>query len=151
MQYIQEAKEEPDEGGCVFCAIPQTEAERVLARGELAYVVLNKFPYNPGHLLVVPLRHVGDLEEVTADENAELQSLLQRAVGAVRRTADPQGFNVGLNLGRTAGAGIPEHLHWHVVPRWNGDTNFMSVVGDTRVLPELLAETFMRLEPGFDE
>ncbi len=151
MQYIQEAKEEPEGGGCVFCAIPETESERVLTRAELAYVVLNKFPYNPGHLLVVPLRHVGDLEEVTADENAELQLLLQRAVGAIRRTADPHGFNIGLNLGRTAGAGIPEHLHWHVVPRWSGDTNFMSVVGDTRVLPELLAETFRRLEPGFNE
>jgi ATP adenylyltransferase len=151
MQYIQKAKEEPEGGGCVFCAIPETESERVLTRAELAYVVLNKFPYNPGHLLVVPLRHVGDIEEVTADENAELQLLLQRAVGAIRRTADPHGFNIGLNLGQTAGAGIPEHLHWHVVPRWSGDTNFMSVVGDTRVLPELLAETFRRLEPGFNE
>ncbi|MEO8424201.1 MAG: HIT domain-containing protein [Actinomycetota bacterium] len=150
MQYIQEAKEEPEGGGCVFCAIPDTEAERVLARGELTYVVLNKFPYNPGHLLVVPLRHVGDLEEVTQEENVELQAFLQRAVGAIRRAADPHGFNVGLNLGRIAGAGIPEHLHWHVVPRWSGDTNFMSVVGDTRVLPELLAETYGRLKSGFE-
>jgi ATP adenylyltransferase len=150
MHYIQEAKEESDGGGCVFCTIPETEAERVLARGELAYVVLNKFPYNPGHLLVVPLRHVGDLEEATPEENAALQAFLQLAVGAIRRTADPDGFNVGLNLGRTAGAGIPEHLHWHVVPRWSGDTNFMSVVGDTRVLPELLAETYRRLKPGFE-
>ena len=149
MQYIQEAKEEPD-GGCVFCAIPETEPERVLARGELAYVVLNKFPYNPGHLLVVPLRHVGDLEGMTPEEGAEIHALLQRAVGAIQRTADPHGFNIGLNLGRIAGAGIPEHLHWHVVPRWSGDTNFMSVVGDTRVLPELLAETYDRLKPGFD-
>ena len=150
MEYIQEAKEEPDGGGCVFCSIPQTEVDRVLVQGELAYVVLNKFPYNPGHLLVVPLRHIGDFEDVTSDENAELQSLMQRAVVAIRREAAPDGFNVGLNLGRTAGAGIPEHLHWHVVPRWNGDTNFMSVVGDTRVLPELLAETYRRLKPGFD-
>jgi ATP adenylyltransferase len=150
MEYIQEAKEEPDGGGCVFCSIPKTEVDRVLVQGELAYVVLNKFPYNPGHLLVVPLRHIGDFEDVTFDENAELQSLMQRAVVAIRREAGPDGFNVGLNLGRTAGAGIPEHLHWHVVPRWNGDTNFMSVVGDTRVLPELLAETYRRLKPGFD-
>jgi ATP adenylyltransferase len=150
MQYIQEAKEEPDDVGCVFCAIPETEAERVLVRGELAYVVLNKFPYNPGHLLAVPLRHVGDLEEVTPEENAELQAFLQLAVGAIRRTARPDGFNVGLNLGRTAGAGIPEHLHWHVVPRWSGDTNFMSVIGETRVLPELLEETHRRLKPGFE-
>jgi ATP adenylyltransferase len=150
MQYIQEAKEEPDGGGCVFCAIPHTEVERVLVQGELAYVVLNKFPYNPGHILVVPLRHVGELEDVTAEENAELQALLQRAIRAIRRTADPHGFNIGLNLGRMAGAGIPEHLHWHVVPRWSGDTNFMPVVGDTRVLPELLGETYQRLKPGFE-
>lgn len=150
MQYIQEAKEEPAGDGCVFCAIPEIEAERVLARGERAYVVLNKFPYNPGHILVVPLRHVGELEEVTPEENGELQALLQRAIGAIRRTAGPDGFNIGLNLGRIAGAGIPEHLHWHVVPRWSGDTNFMPVVGDTRVLPELLAETYRRLKPGFE-
>ncbi|MGZ8578861.1 MAG: HIT family protein [Actinomycetota bacterium] len=152
MQYIQEAKEEPEGGGCVFCAIPEAEpeTERVLVRGELAYVVLNKFPYNPGHLLVVPLRHVGELEDVTPEENGELQALLQRSIRAIRRTADPHGFNIGLNLGRIAGAGIPEHLHWHVVPRWSGDTNFMPVVGDTRVLPELLAETYQRLKPGFE-
>ena len=152
MQYIQEAKEEPDGGGCVFCAIP---ADRVRARPHRAassrYVVLNKFPYNPGHLLVVPLRHVGDLEEVTADENAELQLLLQRAVGAIRRTADPHGFNVGLNLGRIGGRGHPgapalarraplERRHeLHARGR-----------RQTRVLPELLAETYRRLEPGFD-
>ena len=150
MQYIQDATEEPGGDGCVFCSIPDREAERVLEQRELAYVVLNKFPYNPGHLLVVPRRHVGELEDVTADENAELQALLQRAVGALRRETAPDGFNVGINLGRTAGAGIPEHLHWHVVPRWNGDTNFMSVVGETRVLPELLAETYRRLKPGFE-
>jgi ATP adenylyltransferase len=150
MQYIQDASEEPDAGGCVFCAIPESEAERVLARGRLAYVVLNKFPYNPGHVLAVPLRHVGELEDVTPEENAELQALLQRAIGAIRRAASPDGFNVGLNLGRIAGAGLPEHLHWHVVPRWSGDTNFMSVVGGTRVLPELLADTYLRLKPAFD-
>jgi ATP adenylyltransferase len=150
MQYIQEAKEEPDGDGCVFCAIPETEADRLLVRGELAYVVLNKFPYNPGHLLVVPIRHVGELEDATSEENAELQALMQRSLHAIRRTAGPDGFNIGLNLGRTAGAGIPDHLHWHVVPRWGGDTNFMPVVGKTRVLPELLAETYRRLKPAFE-
>jgi ATP adenylyltransferase len=149
MAYIQEAQQEP--GGCVFCSIPETETDRVLTRGELAYVVLNRFPYNPGHVLVVPTRHVGELEAVTVDENAELQRLLQRAIVAIRRTADPDGFNIGLNLGRIAGAGLPEHLHWHVVPRWGGDTNFMSVAGETRVLPELLADTYRRLRPAFDE
>jgi len=148
MEYIQEAKEEP--GGCVFCSIPDKEPERVLVRAELGYVVLNKFPYNPGHVLVVPFRHVGELEAVTPEENAELQSLLQRSIVAIRRTADPDGFNVGLNLGRVAGAGIPEHVHWHVIPRWSGDANFMSTVGETRVLPELLADTHRRIKPGFE-
>jgi ATP adenylyltransferase len=149
MAYIQEANEEPG-GGCVFCSIPETEAERLLARDELAYVVLNKYPYNPGHVLIVPIRHVGELEALTGDENAALQSLLQRAIVALKRTADPGGFNIGLNLGRLAGAGMPEHLHWHLVPRWGGDTNFISTVGETRVLPELLADTYRRIKPGFE-
>ncbi len=152
MEYIREASGEAPtaDDRCVFCALPDgNEASRVLVRGELAYVVLNKFPYNPGHLLVVPLRHVGDLEDLTTQESAESQSLIRRGVRALREESDPHGFNIGMNLGRGAGAGIPAHLHWHIVPRWNGDTNFMSVVGQTRVLPELLAETARRLAPRF--
>lgn len=153
MEYIREASQDPreDEGvGCVFCDLPHgAESSRMLASSDLAYVVLNKFPYNPGHLLVVPFRHTGDLVDLTVDEGAELQSLVQRGVRALREEADPHGFNIGMNLGRTAGAGIPDHLHWHVIPRWNGDTNFISVVGETRVLPELLAETARRLSPRF--
>jgi ATP adenylyltransferase len=110
---------------------------------------LNKFPYNPGHVLVVPVRHVGDLTDLSAAESESLQSLVQRSVEAIRAEAEPHGFNIGMNLGRPAGAGIPDHLHWHVVPRWSGDTNFMPVVGQTRVLPELLAETARRLTPRF--
>ena len=144
-----------DEAGesCPFCAAPdRSDAEGLIVhRGELCYVVLNLFPYNPGHVLVVPLRHVGELESVTAEESAEMQTLLQRAIVAIRRTAEPDGFNVGLNLGRVAGAGIPEHVHWHIIPRWSGDANFMSTVGETRVLPELLAETYRRIKPGFEE
>jgi ATP adenylyltransferase len=153
MQYIQAASDEPgDDAGCIFCAIADgEESDRVLARGELGYVVLNKFPYNPGHLLVVPNRHEGDLESLTAGENAELQALLQRSIRALRAESDPHGFNVGMNLGRIAGAGIPGHLHWHIVPRWSGDTNYMPVVGETRVLPELLADTYRRLVPRFEE
>ncbi len=154
MEYIQDAAAAPptDQPGCVFCALPDgPEAERVLARTELAYAVLNKFPYNPGHLLIVPMRHTGDMESLTAEENAELQSLLQRAVRAIRSESEPHGFNIGMNLGSVAGAGIPDHLHWHVVPRWSGDTNFMPVVGMTRVLPELLADTARRLAPRFEE
>jgi ATP adenylyltransferase len=151
MQYIQEAAGESD-AGCIFCAIAAgEESDRVLARSDLAYVVLNKFPYNPGHLLVVPNRHEGDLEALTVLENGELQSLLQRSIRALRVESAPHGFNVGMNLGSIAGAGIPDHLHWHVVPRWSGDTNYMPVVGETRVLPELLADTHRRLAPRFEE
>jgi len=149
MEYIQEATKDDADQGCVFCTIPDQESDRVLARDELAYVVLNKFPYNPGHILVVPVRHVGDLSELTDDENTSLHSLVRRSVAAIRAEAEPHGFNIGMNLGRPAGAGIPDHLHWHVVPRWSGDTNFMPVVGQTRVLPELLAETARRLTPRF--
>lgn len=150
MQYLETARDELEEdGGCVFCAVPDREPERVLARGELAYVVLNKFPYNPGHLLIVPFRHAGDMEDLTADENAELQLLMQRSIRALREESEPHGFNVGMNLGAISGAGIPDHLHWHVVPRWGGDTNFMPVVGQVRVLPELLADTARRLAPRF--
>lgn len=152
MEYILGAGDEPEpsDAGCVFCDLPHgEESERILARADLGYVVLNKFPYNPGHLLVVPWRHTGDVEDLTPEENAGLQVLLQRSVRALREESDPHGFNIGMNLGRVAGAGIPDHLHWHVVPRWSGDTNFMPVVGGTRVLPELLAETARRLAPRF--
>ena len=107
MQYIQEAKEEPDDGGCVFCSIPQTEPDRVLVLGDLAYVVLNKFPYNPGHLLVVPLRHVGDLEAVTAEENGELQALLQRSLAAIRRTSGSRRVQRGTQPRTDRGGGDP--------------------------------------------
>ena len=107
-------------------------------------------PYNPGHLLVLPTRHVGELEDLTSDEHAAIATLLTRSVRALREASEPHGFNIGLNLGHVAGAGIPEHLHWHVVPRWGGDTNFMPVIGQTRVLPQLLAESYEALAPFFD-
>jgi ATP adenylyltransferase len=150
MEYIQANKDESDDAGCILCRLRDGEdSERVLARTELAFVVLNKYPYNPGHLMVIPGRHVGDIEDLTDDESLELQRLLQRSVRALREESEPHGFNLGMNLGRIAGAGIPDHLHWHVVPRWSGDTNFMPVVGETRVLPELVEETARRLTPHF--
>ncbi|HEX6844846.1 MAG TPA: HIT domain-containing protein [Actinomycetota bacterium] len=153
MEYIQANKDQPDaDEGCVFCGLLDGtgEGERILARSELAFVTLAKYPYNPGHLLVLPTRHVGELEDLTAEEHAAIDALLARGIRALRTAADPHGFNVGLNLGRVAGAGIPAHLHWHVVPRWGGDTNFMPVVGQTRVLPELLAESDAKLRPLFE-
>jgi ATP adenylyltransferase len=139
MAYIQgEGKE-----GCPFCDIPGMGDERglVVARGESCYVVLNLYPYNSGHLMVVPFRHVSAYDDLTEPETAELGALTQRSLRAIRHASGAQGFNVGMNLGSVAGAGIAAHLHQHVVPRWGGDTNFMPVVGQTKVLPQLLPDT----------
>jgi ATP adenylyltransferase len=153
MQYIEAARD-PESGGCPFCTLLETgdpDGDRVLALDDLAFVTLAKYPYNPGHLLILPVRHTGDPEDLSQAEETAIAAMLRRSLRALREASEPHGFNVGLNLGRTAGAGIPEHLHWHVVPRWGGDTNFMPVVGDTRVLPELLQETYLKLRPRFDE
>lgn len=140
--------------GCPFCRLPATGAEHddeslIVHRAAATYVVLNAFPYNPGHLLVVPFRHTDDYGTLTPEELHEMAQLSQRAVRILRETSGAQAFNLGLNLGGTAGAGIADHVHQHVVPRWGGDTNFMPVVGQTRVLPELLAETYARIAPAF--
>jgi ATP adenylyltransferase len=147
MEYIKAAGAE-DQPECIFCDLPargDDEQNLILARSGRAFVILNAFPYNAGHLMVAPFRHVGELEDVSEGELADLDALLQRSIRALRDEYAPQGFNIGMNLGRVAGAGIPDHVHWHVVPRWNGDTNFMPVVGQTKVLPELLEESFQRL------
>jgi ATP adenylyltransferase len=153
MAYIQAAKEQDEDGGCIFCDLPaegDDERTMILARGELAFVIVNSFPYNPGHLMVAPLRHVGAFTSLDAAEHAAVDALVARSIRALEQEMEPHGFNLGMNLGRVAGAGIPDHVHWHVVPRWNGDTNFMPVVGQTRVLPELLEETYARLRPRFE-
>jgi ATP adenylyltransferase len=112
---------------------------------------MNAYPYNPGHLMVAPVRHVADLDDIDVDELIETGRLLQRAVAALREEMSPDGFNLGMNLGKVAGAGVPGHLHWHVVPRWDGDTNFMPVVGQTKVLPEALEDTYRKLRPRFGQ
>ena len=139
--------------GCPFCSVPDLPDEQglVVARGEACYVVLNLYPYNAGHLMVVPYRHVPGYDELTEAEVGELARLTQHAIRAVRRTSGAQGFNVGMNLGTVAGAGIAAHLHQHVVPRWGGDTNFMPVVGHTRVLPQLLPDTRALLAQAWSE
>jgi ATP adenylyltransferase len=152
MEYIRTATE-ADVDECIFCALPargDDDAAHILARNALAFVMLNAFPYNPGHLMVAPLRHTGDFEDLRPQENAALSELLAASMRALRYEMSPHGFNVGMNIGRVAGAGFPGHLHWHVVPRWNGDTNFMPITGQTRVLPELLSETYVKLKPRFD-
>jgi ATP adenylyltransferase len=133
----------PGEEGCPFDQAPKLSDEEslIVARGSLVYAVLNLYPYNAGHLLVVPYRHVADYTDLTVAETAEFADHTQRAIRALRQASAPHGFNIGINLGSVAGAGIAAHLHQHVVPRWGGDTNFMPVIGRTRVLPQLLADT----------
>lgn len=141
--------------GCIFCdaagqASDGASDTLVVVRGHTCYVVLNLYPYNNGHLMVVPNRHIGSLAAATPDELAELMRLIRDAEIAVNEAYAPQGINIGINLGRPAGAGVLDHVHVHLVPRWSGDTNFMSVIGETRVLPEDLAQTARRLRPIFE-
>ncbi|MEX2394118.1 MAG: HIT domain-containing protein [Actinomycetota bacterium] len=125
----------------------QDESKLVVARGETSFVILNLFPYNTGHLMVAPYRHIAELDDLEHAEYDEIWTWTRKAVAALRQASQPQGFNIGINLGEVAGAGVPGHFHLHVVPRWGGDTNFMPVVGDAKVLPEMLSETYARLRP----
>jgi ATP adenylyltransferase len=152
MSYIK--GEGKDLEGCPFCVLPDLGSDRdreafILHRGRWVYAILNAYPYNPGHLMVVPFRHFDAFDELTAEELLELSEVTQLAVRALRRASNPQGFNIGINMGAVGGAGIADHIHQHVVPRWGGDTNFMPVIGQTRVLPELLEEAYDRLVPAF--
>ncbi|WP_425458667.1 HIT family protein [Actinomadura decatromicini] len=139
--------------GCPFCEIPRMSDEEglVVARGGSVFAVLNLYPYNSGHLMVVPYRHVADYTDLDEAEYLELAVFTQRALAALRKASGAQGFNVGMNLGLVAGAGIAAHLHQHVVPRWGGDTNFMPVVGHTKVLPQLLRDTRQLLADAWPE
>ncbi|MCV7028507.1 HIT family protein [Mycobacterium sherrisii] len=148
MTYLAEApmKRDPNSSGKTeqpFTDIPQLPDEDglVVARGELVYAVLNLYPYNPGHLMVVPYRRVSELEDLTEAESAELMSFIQKAIRVIKNVSRPHGFNVGLNLGASAGGSLAEHLHVHVVPRWGGDANFITIVGGSKVIPQLLRDT----------
>jgi ATP adenylyltransferase len=140
LEYIQQADEQE---GCVFCRALEADDETglVVYRGERGFVLLNKFPYASGHLMVAPNRHEGNFGELDRDEAAEIHLLAAAGLGALAATIGPQGFNLGWNLGRIAGAGVVDHVHMHVVPRWAGDTNFMPVLADVKVLPEALEES----------
>jgi len=136
---------------CIFCHTSQPgHDELVLFRGQVCFVILNLYPYTNGHLMVVPNRHAANLATLTADEQVELMRLTRHAEIAITEAYTPQGINVGINLGKAAGAGVPGHLHVHLVPRWNGDTNFMTAIGNTRVLPEELGESARKLQPIFE-
>ncbi|HEY6910561.1 MAG TPA: HIT domain-containing protein [Myxococcales bacterium] len=139
--------------GCIFCDLPRGRDDRenlILGRTEHTFAILNRFPYNNGHLMVVPRSHISDLLALPPAEHAELAEMVRVAVGLVGRAYAAQGYNLGMNLGRAAGAGIADHLHWHVVPRWIGDTNFMPALGDTKVMIEHLYASWDRLRPLFD-
>lgn len=139
--------------GCPLCTNqPRSDEDAyVVARGEHVYAMLNLYPYNPGHIMVMPLRHVAGLDELTLDESAEAQRFLERSIRALRVAfpGGPHGFNVGLNLGSAAGAGIPDHLHWQLLPRWNGDTNFMPALADVRVMPEHMVTTWRKVRDAW--
>jgi ATP adenylyltransferase len=137
---------------CFLCAGPKAGDDRaklILWRANTVYVLLNMYPYNSGHLMVAPYAHTGDLAHLDGDVASELMRATQRSVDVLQQAYRPDAFNVGMNLGKAAGAGVPDHLHVHVVPRWNGDTSFMLVVSETKVLPESLDQTYDRLEPYF--
>jgi ATP adenylyltransferase len=144
LEYIQQADEQQ---GCIFClaAAGDDEASLVVHRGDAAFVLLNRFPYSSGHLMVAPLRHVEDFGELTDEEALEIHRLAERGIAALAETYAPQGYNLGWNLSRVAGAGVLDHVHLHVVPRWAGDTNFMPVLADVKVIPEHLAATREKL------
>ena len=149
LEYISEAG---SQDGCVFCAEAADqlgEQSLTVHRGDLGFVLLNKFPYSSGHLMVASLRHIGELVELTSDEAAELHELTTQAIAALRAVYAPDAFNVGWNLGQVAGGSISGHLHEHVVPRWSGDTNFMPVLADIKVVPEHLIATRDRLRAGW--
>ncbi len=150
-QYIKSSVE-PDEG-CVLCNVYQAnhDAEKlVLYRGFHAFVMMNLYPYNPGHLMVVPYEHTADFAALDSDTATELLALSQRCTAVLQAEMRPHGFNLGMNLGRVSGAGVDQHLHMHVVPRWNGDTNFMPLIGGVKLIPEAIDDTYAALRPHFD-
>ena len=149
MKYIQANKKEE---GCVFCNVqemPDNEENLIVYRGTLSYVIMNRFPYTSGHVLVIPYVHENNLEALDKATRAEMMELATQTMTVLRGIYKPQGFNFGANIGSAAGAGIAPHVHLHIVPRWDGDTNFMSSLGETRVLPEALEETYRRVRDGW--
>ena len=154
MAYIDGMSDDGEHGGCFLCAARDVEDDReafVFMRRPKAFAILNRFPYNNGHTLIVPNAHEGDLAALSEDDLLALMLLARDVTGVFKRILRPDGFNVGFNFGRTAGAGLPEHLHLHIVPRWNGDTNFMPVLGETKVIPQSLDEIYGRIAAALSE
>jgi len=148
IEYIKRKKEKE----CIFCTGAREERDRenlILLRGTTSFIIMNRYPYSNGHLMIVPYRHVKELGELSREENLELMNLTTKSIEILRADLNPDGFNIGMNLGRAAGAGIDDHLHFHIVPRWSGDTNFMPVIADVKVMPEHLDETYRKLVRHF--
>ena len=148
IKYIQMEKL----GGCILCEKPRQNNDApnyILYRGDKNFVILNSYPYNPGHLMIAPYRHIANLDELTDEELHEHFEIISRSIKVLRQVLNPGGFNLGMNMGKVAGAGIEDHFHTHIVPRWQGDTNCMPVISDTRVVPEALAETYEKLKGKF--
>jgi ATP adenylyltransferase len=138
--------------GCILCDKPEENNDTltyILYRGNKNFIIMNSYPYNPGHLMVAPYRHIGSLEKLTDEEIREHFQMINRSIEVLREVFNPAGFNIGLNIGKVAGAGIDEHIHTHIVPRWQGDTNFMPVISEVRVVPEAMAETYEKLRSRF--
>ena len=157
-QYIQTFKDEAEtsegvENNCFFCdAVCRKGSDKdllVVYRGESAFVILNRYPYNGGHLLIAPYRHIGDLDQLSDSEMTEIMMLIRKSTRVLSLVSSPHGFNIGSNIGRVAGAGVPGHIHFHVVPRWSGDTNFMSVISDTKVVSQSLEESWKLISDNF--
>ena len=151
LEYVKDAAKDAEEG-CIFCVKPaegDDEANLIVHRGESCFVILNLFPYTNGHLMVAPYEHVAQLQELDDQTMAEIMSLAQRGMNALEKSYSPHGYNVGFNQGRVAGAGVEHHIHMHVVPRWGGDTNFMPVLGDTRVMNQTLHDSYETLKGAF--
>jgi ATP adenylyltransferase len=150
MAYVEVAKPQ----GCIFCDKPREDRDEenlILQRGKTAFVIMNAFPYNNGHLMVAPYRHTAELESLSAEERDELMALAQESLRLLQAAFGPNGYNLGMNLGRVAGAGIADHLHLHLVPRWDGDTNFMPVIADTKVLPDSLQSSYRKLREALQQ
>ena len=152
MQFIKDLRN--DKGACVFCELKQKGDDRdklILKRGKHCYTILNRYPYNSGHLMVIPYKHASSIVELSKDENSEIMTMCGNSVDILSRIVEAEGFNCGFNLGKAAGAGIADHIHMHVVPRWNGDTNFLPVLCKTRSIPEYLTDTYDRLIGEFQK
>lgn len=154
LEYIKDARQKKEGAPCVFCDLGSKTPNRenlVLTKGKVTYVVMNRFPYNNGHLLICPYQHVAKLKALSPQVYQESLWFMGEGMEILGASMNAEGFNCGLNLGKTAGCGIEDHLHWHVIPRWLGDTNFMPVIGNTRVMPEYLGNTYDRIADGFQK